>query len=148
MYNSVILGIAFSGLIFIHWPISPCFGGAKVPAQKKITVVIFDEHGKPTAARIRVTAHDSVYYAPEGHRVDFPIAIDQGDIHHEGDVILDNNRRFAYIEGAFKIDLPEKEAIRFEVVKGFSYHFFDTTINMSSATDTINIKLEKWFEFP
>ena len=45
--------------------------------------------------------------------------------------MLDNNRRFAYIEGTFKIDLPEKEAIRFEVVKGFVYRFIDTTINIS-----------------
>src|SRR6476659_9928685 len=148
MYKSVILSIAFSGLIFIYWSISPCFGKANALAQKKVTVLVLDEHGKPTAARIRVTAHDSVYYAPEGHHVDFPIAIDQGDIHHEGDVILDNNRRFAYIEGTFKIDLPEKETIRFEVVKGFTYRFFDTTVNISPGTDTINIKLEKWFEFP
>ena len=147
MYKSVILSIAFSGLIFIHWSISPCFGKANALAQKKITVRIFDEHGKPTAARIRVTAHDSVYYAPEGHHVDFPIYRSRG-YPPGGDVILDNNRRFAYIEGTFKIDLPEKEAIRFEVVKGFTYRFFDTTINISAGTDTINIKLEKWFEFP
>ena len=62
--------------------------------------------------------------------------------------MLDNDRRFAYVEEIFGIDLPEKEAIRFEVVKGFAYRFFDTTINISPETDTINIQLEKWFEFP
>src|SRR5467141_2472368 len=141
MNKSFILIIVLSGSIFIHWPISPCFSNVNGLAQKKIIMRILDEHGKPTAARIRVTGHDSVYYAPEGHRVDFPIAIQEGDIHHEGDVILDNNRRFAYIEETFKIDLPEMEAIRLEVVKGFTYRFFDTAMNISAETDTINIKL-------
>jgi hypothetical protein len=96
---------------------------------------------------VRVTAHDSIYYAPEGHRVDFPLTEDGGDIGKGGDVMLDYNRRFAYVEGTFKIDLPGTETIKLELIKGFAYRFFDTTINLS-GTDTINIKLEKWFEFP
>ena len=142
MNKSFILRIVFSGSIFTQWPISPCFSNENRLAQKKIIVRILDEHGKPTAARIRVTGHDSVYYAPEGHRVDFPIT------KRGGDVMLDNNRRFAYVEETIKINLPEKETIRFEVVKGFVYRFLDTTINISPETDTINIKLERWFEFP
>ena len=109
---------------------------------------ILDERGQPTAARIRITGHESVYYAPEGHSVDFPITERDGDNGRGGDVILDNDRRFAYVEEIFKIGLPEKQAIRFEVVKGFAYRFVDTTITISAGVDTITIKLEKWFEFP
>ena len=56
------------------------FQQCESPCSKKIIVRILDEHGKPTAARIRVTGHESVYYAPEGHRVDFPITELEGDI--------------------------------------------------------------------
>src|SRR5437764_13850697 len=84
---------------------------------KKITVHIFDENNKLTAVRIRVTGPDSVYYAPEGHSVDFPITERGGDVGQGGDVILDNNRRFAYVDGTFNIDLPENQVIKFEVVK-------------------------------
>lgn len=148
MNKSFILRVVLWGSICIQYPISPCFSNVNRIVQKKIIVRILDEHGKPTAARIRVTGHESVYYAPEGHRVDFPITEREGDIGRGGDVILDNNRRFAYVEETFKINLPEKEEIRFEVVKGFAYRFFDTTIYISPETDTINIQLEKWFEFP
>ena len=132
----------------IQFPISPCLSNTNNLIQKKIVVQILDEHSKPTAARIRVTVHDSVYYAPEGHPVDFPVTESEGDIGRGGDVMLDNNRRFAYVDGICIINLPETDAIRFEVIKGFVYHFFDTAINISAKTDTINIQLQKWFEFP
>ena len=148
MNKSFILKIVLSGSMFTQWAALPCFSNENHPVQRKIIVRIFDENGTPTAARIRVTRQDSVYYAPDGHRVDFPITRREGASGSGADVMLDNNRRFAYVEETFKIDLPEKEAIRFEVVKGFVYRFIDTTINISPETDTINIKLEKWFEFP
>jgi len=108
--------------------------------QKKIHVLVLDEQGKPTAARIRVTQHDSIYYAPSGHLTDFTIG-ESG-----GDVMLDNNRRFAYVEGKFEISLPP-ESLRFEVIKGYAYRFFDSTIHISDKTDSIIIQLKKWFEF-
>ncbi len=109
-------------------------------AQKKIFVQILDEHGKPTAVKIRVTENDSVYYAPDGHLTDFKIS--EGG----GDAMLDNNRRFAYVEGAFSINLPAAN-LRFEVVKGYAYRFFDSTFHISPETDSVKIQLEKWFEF-
>ena len=115
---------------------------------KAIVVRIIDEHALLTAARIRVTGNDSIYFAPQGHSVDFPITERGGDLGQGGDVILDNNRRFAYVEGEFKIDLPESERIRFEVVKGFTYRFLDSAIKINPGTDTINLLLEKWFDFP
>jgi len=148
MNKGFILKIVLLVSIFTQYPVVTCFSNENRLSLKQIIVRIFDEHGSPTAARIRITAHDSVYYAPGGHRVDFPITKREGASGGVADVMLDNNRRFAYVEQTFKIDLPEKEEIRFEVAKGFVYRLLDTIINIAAETDTINIKLEKWFEFP
>ena len=144
MNKSFFLRIVLYSLIFIPYPI-PC--SSHVKNIQKIIVRIVDEKGRPTAARIRVTDHDSVYYAPDGHRVDFPLTVEAGDIGRGGDVMLDFNRRFAYVEGTFSINVPEG-VIRFEVIKGYVYRFLDTAINISGVTDTIIIHLQKWFDFP
>lgn len=116
--------------------------------QKKLVVKIVDEKGKPTAARVRVTGKDSAYYAPVGHKVDFPITEDEGDIGKGGDVMLDNNRRFAYVEDTFQVMVPQNDSIMIELVKGYVYRFFDTTLAVSGSTDTVTIQLHKWFHFP
>ena len=108
--------------------------------QKKIVVQILDEFGSPTAARIRVSEQDSIYYAPVAHRVDLKLG--EGG----GDVILDYNRKFAYVDGVFEINLPPKD-LRFEVIKGCAYHLFDSTVHISSEADSVKIQLKKWFEF-
>ena len=90
-------------------------------------VRILDEKGKQTAARVRVTENDSVYIAPEGHTADFPFT------NHGGDVILDNNRRFAYVDGVFSISLPVGVSVRIEVVKGFAYKIHERTLKGSYA---------------
>jgi hypothetical protein len=110
-------------------------------ARQNMLVHLFDEKGNLTAARVRVTARDSVYYAPEGHQVDFAFT------NYGGDVILDANRRFAYVDGSFSINLP-KENVRMEVVKGFAYTVVDTVLNLSFLKSPLNIHLKKWFEFP
>src|SRR5262245_56329101 len=56
---------------------------------KKIVVQILDEYGSPTAARIRVSEQDSIYYSPVAHQVDLKPG--EGG----GDVILDYKRKFA-----------------------------------------------------
>ena len=53
--------------------------------------------------------------------------------------MLDNRRRFAYVEGTFEINLPAAN-LRFEMVKGYAYHFFDSTITISPETDSIKIQ--------
>jgi hypothetical protein len=108
---------------------------------KKI-VRILDEKGKQTAARVRVTQNDSIYFAPDGHTTDFPFT------NYGGDVILDNNRRFAYVDGQFSIQLPTACVIRIEIVKGFAYKIYDRTFDVSAMHDRVDIRLEKWFEFP
>lgn len=140
------LRVFLCGLLFTLC-LSVAFG-KKSSSLKKITVHIFDENGKPTAARIRLTEKDSIYYAPEGHSTDFPITERGGDVGQGGDVILDNNRRFAYVDGTCVIDLPENGTFRVEVVKGYAYRFVNRMMTVSSKTDSISIQLEKWFKFP
>ena len=98
--------------------------------QKKIVVQILDEYGSPTAARIRVSGQDSIYYAPAAHKGDLKLGEDGGD------VILDYNRKFAYVDGGCEINLPPT-ALRFEVIKGYAYHLFDSIIHISSGVDSI-----------
>ncbi|MFL5773657.1 MAG: CehA/McbA family metallohydrolase, partial [Flavisolibacter sp.] len=138
-------------VVFFSFVLAFCFSSASAnekPFFKKIAIYIFDENGSSTAARIRVSGKDSTYYAPEGHSVDFPLTEREGDLGQGGDVILDNNRRFAYVDGKCSINLPENELLQVEVVKGFAYRFVSRAVTVSSQTDTITIRLEKWFQFP
>jgi hypothetical protein len=116
------------------------FTGSNGSSSKKIFVEITDENDQPTAAKVRITGKDSIYYAPDGHFSEFKI------VEGGGDVMLDNDRSFAYVEVSFQIDVPETN-LRFEVIKGYSYRVFDSVINISTGTDSIKIKLQKWFEF-
>jgi hypothetical protein len=138
-------------LLFVFFPVfffgavlksnaEPIFCLSHNGKQKKIFVQILDEYGKPTAAKIRVTGQDSIYYAPDGHLNDFFVG-EAG-----GDAMLGNNRRFAYVNGTFEINLPAAN-LKFEVVKGFAYRFFDSTIHISFETDSIKIQLQRWFKF-
>jgi hypothetical protein len=112
-----------------------------------ITVRILDEHGDPTAARVRFTGMDGNYYSPNNHAADFVITSAGIPVSEEMDVMLDNNRRFAYIDGTFEISLPQ-ESIRLEVVKGYAYTFVSDVLEVSSGERSIEIQLEKWFQFP
>ena len=145
--NESLIFIVLMGLLFTQWPAIAFTQGIvsedrkATISGKKIHVQILDEHGKPTAAKIRVTEQDSIYYAPDGHLSDFKIR-EEG----AGDAMLDNNRRFAYVEGTFEINLPVTN-LRFEVVKGYAYRFFDSSFHISPGTDSVKIQLQKWFEF-
>jgi hypothetical protein len=112
-----------------------------------IAIRILDENGNPTPARVRFSGLDGKYYPPQNHEANFPITNAEIPVSEERDVMLDNNRRFAYVEGAFEISLP-KEAIHVEVVKGYAYEFVNDTLSFSSGEPTIDIQLEKWFQFP
>jgi hypothetical protein len=110
------------------------------PSQQNVSVRVLDEKGTPTPARVRFVGRDSIYYAPDGHTTDFPIQ-------HGGDVLLDRQRRFAYVDGAFTIDLPV-DSVRIEVVKGFAYLFVDKVVEVEADGETLDIQLDRWFDFP
>ncbi|MEP7110267.1 MAG: CehA/McbA family metallohydrolase [Ferruginibacter sp.] len=138
--EGLILIVVFLGLFFAQWPNYAFTQGKVSDDRKKIIVQILDVNGRTTAAKIRVTAQDSIYYAPDGHLSDFIVG-ETG-----GDAMLANNRRFAYVEGTFKMNLPVTN-LRFEVIKGFAYRFTDSAILILPTTDSVIIRLEKWFDF-
>lgn len=111
------------------------------------TFRILDETGSPTPARVRFTDSAGQYFAPEGRRTDFPITSANDPISIEREVMMDNERRFAYIDGQFRIHLPLSK-IRVEIVKGFDYTIHDEEIDLLKAENTLDIQLHKWTTLP
>ncbi len=114
---------------------------------QSFSVRVLDEQGNPTPARVRFSGLDGQYYPPKNHTADFPITSANVPVSEEMDVMLDNNRRFAYVDGTFDISLPRQPVI-VEVVKGYAYEFVNDTLSLSSGENTIDIQLKKWFQFP
>lgn len=115
--------------------------------RKTITVRILDEQANPTPARVRFSGLDEKYYPPKNHAAEFIITSAEVPVSEEMDVMLDNNRRFAYVNGEFEIDLPIGD-VHIEVVKGYAYEFVNDTLSISAGEKTVEIQLKKWFEFP
>ena len=108
-------------------PVIPVISaGCSAPGEPSgtIDIRIWDENNKLTAARVRITDMDGVYLAPVGHQVDFLMTTSGDQESIEKDVILDNDRRFAYVDGTFQVDLSA-DSFRIEVVKGFRYKIID-----------------------
>lgn len=112
-----------------------------------ISVQVLDETGNATPVRIRFTSMDGTYYSPENHSPDFPITKASDPIAEEADVVMDEDRRFAYVEGQFRIDLPI-DSVRVEVVKGYRYLFYEDTVAVSQLSNKWEIRLEKAFDLP
>ena len=113
-------------------------------SNHSVIVRVLDENGFPTPARIRFAGLDDTYYAPEGHEPDLPV---KNWLCLGGDVILDYGRRFTYIDGQFRISLPLAD-ITVEAVKGYAYRILIDTLTVTPKTDTLDIRLERWFRFP
>lgn len=133
-------------LLFLPYSLDQGYGQEKL-RQRTIEVRILDEKGEPTPARVRFTGPEGKYYAPHGHAADFPITSAEVPSREEKDVRLDDNRRFAYIDGSFEITLPAED-IRMEVVKGYAYTFANEILNVASIESSVDIQLSKWFQFP
>lgn len=122
-------------------------GCSAVEEPGVVSVQILDEAGMPTAARVRITDMKANYLAPDDHPVDFPMTTSNDQEPVERDVLLDNHRKFAYIDGGF--DLRNSlDSIRIEVVKGFHYKIYDDTLNLKEAADEITIRLDKFIDNP
>jgi len=113
-----------------------------------ISVRILNEKGVPTPARVRFTSLDNTYHAPDGHTSDFRIVPENEPVSIERDIILKPERRYAYVDGKFNIDLPVGQKIIVEVVKGYQYRIVKDTLEILSGTTSLDIPLEKWFDFP
>lgn len=112
-----------------------------------IDVRILDENKHPTPVRVRFTNLEGQYFAPDGHQADFPITQASVPESEEQDLIMDGERRFAYVEGVFSIKLPPGQ-IRMEILKGFRYKIYDDTLNLAETEGRLEIQLEKWVELP
>ncbi len=112
-------------------------------SHHSVFVRVLDENGSPTPARVRFAGLDDTYYAPEGHEPDLPV---KNWLCLGGDVILDYGRRFTYIDGQFRISLPLTD-ITVEAVKGYAYRILIDTLTVTPQTDTLDIRLERWFSF-
>jgi hypothetical protein len=120
-----------------------CTGQTK--EEDTIRFNIFDEQGAPTAARVRITDMEGNYLAPVGHLRDFPMTTSMDQEPVETDVLLDEQRRFAYVDGAFRIQTTE-QAVRLEVVKGFNYQIYDDTLALTDKVGPYHISLNRAFE--
>ncbi len=127
--------------------VSPRAEACRGAALETLAVRIWDEHDQPTAARMRFTDMQGKYFAPEGHAADFPVTFSADQVAVEKDVMLADDRRFAYVEGAFEISLPGEE-IRVEVVKGYRYVMIDDTIRVRDFAGGLDIHLREAFELP
>lgn len=112
-----------------------------------ISVQVLDETGQSTPVRIRFTRMDGTYLAPENHIPDFPITKASDPIGEEADVVMDEDRRFAYVEGQFRIELPI-DSVRVEVVKGYRYLLYEDTVAVSQLSNKWEIRLKKAFDLP
>ncbi len=113
--------------------------------SNQVQIVILDENQHPTAARVRLADMEGTYLAPDGHRVDFPMTTSTDQQPVEMDVVLDDDRRFAYVDESFTLlDVPD--LVRIEVVKGFHYQLYQDTLHLSKSSGKVEIQLEKAFK--
>ena len=109
-----------------------------------IEIKIWDENKQQTAARVRVTNMKGDYLAPIGHSKDFKMTTSGDQESIEKDILLDENRRFAYVDGFFQLEQVDGP-VRIEVVKGFRYRIYDDTVSFSLLQDGLDLHLEKAF---
>ena len=121
--------------------------GMSAHDTEALEVTILDEDHRPTAARVRFTGMDSVYYAPQGHASDFAITSPRDPEGAESDIVLDDDRRFAYVDGSFSIELPAAP-VRVEVIKGYRYRIHDETVDLSQRSAPLEITLRMAFDLP
>ncbi|MDA0194481.1 MAG: CehA/McbA family metallohydrolase [Bacteroidetes bacterium] len=112
-----------------------------------VTVRVLNENNQLTAARVRFTNLEGHYFAPENHQADFAITDATIPESEETGVVMDYERRFAYIDGEFDINLPTG-LLRIEVLKGYSYKIYDDTLDISTLDGKLDIQLNKWFKPP
>jgi len=133
--------------VFLFPVIQIISAGCSAPGASSgtIDIRIWDENNKLTAARVRITDMEGMYLAPVGHQVDFLMTTSGDQESIEKDVILDNDRRFAYVDGTFQVDLTA-DSFRIEVVKGFRYKIIDDSLYLGNFPGGIDIYLNPAFD--
>jgi hypothetical protein len=95
--------------------------------------------GKPTPCRIRFTDEEGRYYAPFGRLTEFSTS-DGEDV---GGNLLLGEKKYAYIDGACEIRLPDG-VIHVEAFKGFEYKPLDEQIRLVAGKLALRFTLERW----
>ena len=95
--------------------------------------------GKPTPCRIRFTDVEGRYYAPFGRLTEFSTGAGE-DV---GGNLLLGEKKYAYIDGACEIRLPDG-AIRVEASKGFEYKPLDEQVRLVAGKLALRFSLERW----
>jgi hypothetical protein len=98
-----------------------------------------DATGKPTPCRIRFTDEEGRYYAPFGRLTEFST----NDGEDVGGNLLLGDKKYAYIDGACEIRLPDGE-IRVQASKGFEYKPLDEPIRLVPGKLALRFTLERW----
>ena len=131
----------------IHLIICSVFYPEQTQPSTKSTVSqkfdIVDERGRLAAARVRITDMEGTYHAPVGHTTDFPITFSQDQEAVEKDVMLADDRRFAYVDGHFEVMMNFGEPYILEIIKGYLYERVYDTIQINQEGEGIEIRLSQ-----
>lgn len=103
----------------------------------RVTVTTGDA-GETTPARVRFLAEDGRYLPPVGHRDE----VNPGLFEDMGTDLILGRDTYAYVPGAFEIDLPIG-AVAVEVVKGFDHRPARMTVTVEPSTSHLAIPLER-----
>lgn len=102
-----------------------------VRALSKLRVKLLDERGRPSAARVYLTAADGLGYAPRGTISRFT---------------AESAEQYFHAEGGFEIDLPAGETL-IEATRGIEYKLGRRAITLvAGETHDLTIRLERWID--
>lgn len=117
----LLLTLGFAGL-----------GSAQAPARLWVRIV--DEHGTPTASRIRLTDRLGKEYIPDGSLARQPIEVP--------------NETFFHASGAFQMEMPSGN-VTVQAVKGFEYVPVEQQVELKpKQTSVTSLVLKRWIDLP
>lgn len=116
-------------------------GGIRIrpapPADVRVAVRL-SVAGEVTPARVRFVAEDGRYLPPLGHREE----INPGAFEDTGAGLILGDDTYAYVPGAFQIDLP-LGAVDVEVVKGFDHRPVRRRLEVAPGLRDLAIEIDR-----
>lgn len=100
---------------------------------------INDAAGRPTAARVCVSAADGTCFAPLGRFVEFPSGVNE-DV---GGGLRVGREAWFTIDGACEIPLPANVPLRVRATKGPEFRPLDTTVTLGPGQMALRFALER-----
>ncbi len=101
--------------------------------------VIDHESGQPTPVRIAFQSSDGRYIPPYGHRTE----INRGWFQDYGADIKMADSSFAYVDGAFQIELPVGEVF-VEISKGFEYEPVRKKLRIEAGQRELDLEISRF----